>query len=59
MESTINPPRYYNKESSRHRAITKNLAILFGATNVPFSLVDSKEFHELLQEMDRKYQVPH
>ena len=26
---------------------------------MPFSLVDSEEFRELLQEMDRKYQVSH
>ena len=26
---------------------------------MPFSLVDSEEFHELLQEMDSKYQVPY
>ena len=36
IESTINPPRYYN-ESSRHTAIIKKLAIFIGATNVPFS----------------------
>ena len=35
IESTINPPHYYNKESSRHTAITKQLAIFIGATNVP------------------------
>ena len=39
IESTINPPRFYNKESSRHTAITKKLAIFIGATYVPF-LVD-------------------
>ena len=50
IESTINPPHYYNKEPSRHTAITKKLAIFIGTTNVPFSLVDSDEFCELLQE---------
>ena len=52
IESTINPPRYYN-ESSRHTAIIKKLAIFIGATNVPFSWYDSEEFRDLLQEMDR------
>ena len=26
---------------------------------MPFSVVDIDEFHELLQEMDRKYHIPH
>ena len=39
-KSTINPPRYYNTESSRHTAITRKLAIFIGTTNVPFSLDD-------------------
>ena len=55
----MNPPHYYNKESSRHTAITKKLSIFVGATNAPFSLVSSEEFHELLHEMNGKYQVPH
>ena len=42
IESTINLPRYYNKEFSRHRANTKELAIFIGANDVPFSLVDSE-----------------
>ena len=55
--STINPPRYYNAESSRHTAITRKLAMFIGATNV--TLLDSEEFLVLLPEMDRKYHVPH
>ena len=54
IESTINQLRYYNKEYSRHTTITTKIAIFIGATNVPFSLVDSEEFHELHQEIDRK-----
>ena len=46
------------KESFRHTTIAKNLAIFIGATNVPFSLIDSEEFRDLHQEMNRKYQVP-
>lgn len=59
IENTINPQRYYDKQSSRHTSITKKLAIFIGATSVPISLVDNEEFRELLQEMDRKYKVPH
>ena len=54
IESTMNG----GKESSRHTAITKKLSIFVGATNAPFS-VSIEEFHELLHEMNGKYQVPH
>jgi hypothetical protein len=50
IENTINPQRYYD---------TQSLAIFVGATGVPISLVDNEEFRELLQEMDRKFKVPH
>ena len=49
----------YTKESSCYKAITRNLLIFVGASNVSLSLVDNEELRELLQKMDCRYEVPH
>ena len=51
-------PSSYPEGSKKQLAITKKLAIFVGATNVPLSLVDCPEFHDLLKEMDKQYAIP-
>ena len=50
----MNPPRYYDTESSMHTAIT--ISRFHCSHQCALSLVDSEE---LLNEMDRKCQLPH
>ena len=51
--STGNNGKYYQPSTLLQFRIFLLLAILIGATNAPFSLVDSEEFCALLHEMDK------
>lgn len=42
----------YPKDSKKQLAITRNLAVFVGATNVSISVVDGPEFRDLLTEMN-------
>ena len=51
-------PALYPKDSNKQQEITKMLAIFVGATNVPSSLIECPEFHDLLKELDKHYDIP-
>ena len=46
-------PALYPKCSKKQQEITKKLAIFVGVTNVPLSLIECPEFHDLLKELDK------
>ena len=43
-------PTLYPKDSKKQKAITRQLALFVGSTNVPLCLVDCPEFRDLLTE---------
>ena len=51
-------PALYPKDSKKQQEITKKLAIFVGATIVPLSLIECPEFHDLLKELDKHYDIP-
>ena len=42
----------------RYKAITRKLALFIGTANVPYSLVENLEFHDLLLELHPCYLPP-
>ena len=50
--------KHYDKESQRQIEITKKLAIFVGISNVPYRIVESLEFRDLLTTLDSRYSVP-
>ena len=48
----------YPKDSKKQLAITRKLAVFVGATNAPISVVDGSEFHDLLKELNKQYEIP-
>ena len=48
----------YDVKIEKYKKITKKLAIFIGSTNVPYSIVESQKFKDLLDELDMSYKVP-
>ena len=48
----------YDVKSEKYKKITKKLAIFIGSTSVPYSIVESQEFKDLVDELDMSYKVP-
>ena len=48
----------YAKESPRYKTVTRKLATFVAVANVPNSIVDNKEFQELITELDDRYITP-
>ena len=49
--------KMYDVKSEKYK-ITKKLAIFIGSTSVPYSIVESQEFKDLVHELDMSYKVP-
>lgn len=48
----------YDKRGSRHKDITSSVTNLIAGAMLPFDLVERKEFRDLLQKLDSRYELP-
>ena len=58
LPDVISGGTMYDQNSEQYKLITKDLAILIGATNIPLHLVQHYRFKPFVQALNRRYKVP-
>jgi hypothetical protein len=54
----LQPIEKYSKESSKHKKISRKLAVFVGSSNVAYHIMECQELKDLLFEVDTRYCVP-
>jgi len=50
--------KLFTKPSQEYKSISHKLAVIVAVGNVPNSIVECDEFHDLIKELDEGYSVP-
>ena len=58
LENRLMQRNSYSESLTQYKAITRQLAIFVGSTNIALSIVENPEFRDLLLTLDKRYQVP-